>query len=96
MVFLLGLVFLSLLWDSGCQTMQFGADMIELVVYPRALFPVHQFQFCAGSQEPSVGPTDNRRHDLQIAHQFLHRTGGRWRCNLPLGFEKQLWLFQNP
>jgi hypothetical protein len=41
MVFLLGLVFLSLLWDSGCQTMQFGADMIELVVYPRALFPVH-------------------------------------------------------
>lgn len=96
MVFLPGLGFLGRLWDSGCQTTQFGEDMIELVAHQCALFPIHQFQFCAGSQEPSVGPTDNRRHDLQITQQFLHRTGRRWRFDLPLGFEKQLRLFQNP
>jgi hypothetical protein len=96
MVFLPGLGLLCLLWDSGCQTTKFGEDVIKLLPHLFALFPIHHSQFGVSPQEPSVGPTDNRRHDLQIAQQFLSQAGRRWRFDFPLGFEKQLRLFQNP
>jgi hypothetical protein len=96
MFFLSGLGWLCLLGDSGCQTTKFGQDVIELVAHLGALFPIHHSQFGGSPQEPSVGPTNNRRHDFQIAQQFLHRAGRRSRFDFPLGFEKQLRLFQNP
>jgi len=75
---------------------KFSEDVIELVAHRCALFPIHHSQFDVGPQDLSIGATDNRRHDFQIAQQLLDRAGRRWRFDLPLGFEKQLRLFENP
>jgi hypothetical protein len=77
MLFLSGLGLLYLPGDAGCQTTKFGEDVIHVAAHPCALCLIHHSQFGMSPQQPSVGPTDNRRHDFQIAPQFLHRVGRR-------------------
>jgi hypothetical protein len=72
MFFLSRWSWLCRLGDSGCQATKFSQDVIELVAHRCALFLIHPTQFGVSPQETSVGTTDNRGHDFQIARQFLH------------------------
>jgi len=46
--------------------------------------------------QPPAGPTGDRHHHLQITSQFADRGCRRIGLTLPLRFQKQLGLFQNP
>jgi hypothetical protein len=80
--------------DSCRQTTEFFEDAIQLLAYLLALFTIHVLEF-AGTHQPSVGPTGDRGHHLQIAQQFLHREASCLGLGLPLRFQEQLGLFQN-
>jgi hypothetical protein len=53
-------------------------------------------QFDRGSSQPPIGPVADRHHHPQIAGQFGNGRRRRLGLALPLGFQKQLRLFQNP
>jgi len=53
-------------------------------------------QLDGGAPQAPVGPACDGRHHLQITRQFGEGGGQRFGFALPLGFQKQLRLLQNP
>jgi hypothetical protein len=69
---------------------QLMAGAIDLSPRVFALAVIH-----AGVGNPPAGSVHNRHHHLQIAQQGGRRRGARRRFQLPLRFEKQIWLVEN-
>jgi hypothetical protein len=80
-------------WDFDSQTAEFALGAINLLPQLIALVAV---QLDGGTRQAPVGPTQDRRRHLQVARQFRGGGGRRLGCALPLGFQKQLRLLQNP
>jgi len=53
-------------------------------------------QLQGGARQASLGPVKDRRHHLQIPRQFGEGGGRRLGFALPLRFQEQLRLFENP
>src|SRR5438128_7766418 len=49
-----------------------------------------------GAHQSPMGPVGDGHHHLQIAQEFGNGGGRRMGLALPLRFEKQLGLFENP
>jgi hypothetical protein len=66
--------------------------LIDLVPQLCALVAI---QLNGGTRQPPIGPAGDRHHHLQITRQI--GDGGRRRLGfaLPLGLQKQPWLFEN-
>ena len=50
----------------------------------------------SGARQPALRAVHNRRHHFQIAQQFGACSGRSFLLRLPLRFEKQLGIVQNP
>ena len=50
----------------------------------------------SGAGQSPLRPVHNRHHHLQIAYQFGPSPGGSFLLRLPLRFEKQLGIIQDP
>jgi hypothetical protein len=50
----------------------------------------------SGARQPPLRTVHNRHHQFQIAQQFGARSGRSFLLRVPLRFEKQLGVVQNP
>jgi hypothetical protein len=80
-------------WNLGGQTAEFVAGAIEGMPH---LFALVAIEVYGGARQSAVGPAGDGHHHLQIAQQFGHGEGNQIGLALPLRFEKQLGLFENP
>ncbi len=86
-------LFLFLLWDFGCQTAEFVPCLIDLALDFGALQGIEGDR---GSDQASVRPAGDRHHHLEITQQLGKQGRGRIGWALPLHFQKQLGIFENP
>jgi hypothetical protein len=84
----------TLVSNSLFEVFQFPARAPNLLARGLQLIGVHQWR---GAREPAAGPPADRRHHLQVPHQFHRRRRLRRRGigRLPR-FQIQLGIFQNP
>jgi hypothetical protein len=80
-------------WDLGGQTLQLLERVVDVVVQFGALPAI---QLDRGASQTPIGPAGDRQHDLQVARQSGHGVGRRIGLALPLRFQEQQRLFQNP
>jgi hypothetical protein len=80
-------------WDLGGQTVKFLAGTIKLVPHFMALAAI---QLDRGAHQSSAGAVGDGHHHLEVAQQLGDRGRRGSELALPLRFEKQLRLFQNP
>jgi hypothetical protein len=73
--------------------MEFPQGTVDLAVGGNAL---GRIQFDRGAGQTPVGAARDRYHQLQITQQFGHCVRRSIGFALPLRFQKQLGLFQNP
>ena len=78
--------------DSLVETVQLAFEAIDLAPRLFALCVVHPGRRAG---QPTGGAVQDRRGDLQIAHQLGGRRLGDGWLHLPLRFEEQLRLFEN-
>jgi hypothetical protein len=84
------------LWggDFVGETAEFVLRPLDLVVQLPALRAIY---FNRGSSQSPVGSADDGYRYVQVAHQRSHPISRRWiGFTLPLRFQKQLRLLQNP
>ena len=79
--------------DLGGQTAELVAGAIQNV---SQLFALAAIYLDRGAHQSPMGPVGDGHHHLQIAQQFGNGGGRRMGLALPLRFEKQLGLFENP
>jgi hypothetical protein len=68
---------------------------MELVTHLFALRLIHTLQFRRRSLQSLVGPASKSRDHLQIPEHLLDGSVRRLDLASALGFQKQLWLFEN-
>jgi hypothetical protein len=83
---------LFLLWDFGGQTAEFVLRLIDLAMDFGALERIEGHR---GADQAPVRPASDRHHHLQIAPQ-LGDQGRGWIRALPLHFQEQLGIFEDP
>jgi hypothetical protein len=82
-----------LLWDALGQAAELVAGALGFAPQFLVPFAIHIFGGTCQSPASAVG---DGQHHVQVAQQFLGRGGGRRRFDLPLRFQEQLGLLQDP
>jgi hypothetical protein len=80
-------------WDFGGQSSEFTLGALDLLPQLIALAAI---QLDGGVHQAPVSPAQDRRRHLQIPRQFRQSGRRRFGFALPLGFQKQPGLLQNP
>jgi len=78
--------------DAFGQTVQLIAEVLDLPAGHSALVGIHLR--CSHARQSPPGTVEDRGRHLQIAQQGGGLVGGSLRFRWPLGFEKQLGLFE--
>jgi hypothetical protein len=86
-------MFFFLLGDFGGQTAKFLLRLIDLAMDLGTLEGIERDR---GPDQTPVLPAKDRHHHLEIAQQLGDQGGGRIRGALPLHFQKQLRIFEDP
>jgi hypothetical protein len=84
---------LFLPWDFGGETMELALRLVDLAMDFGALPRIEGHR---GAHQAPVLPARDGHHHLQIAQQLGDEGRGRIGGTLPLHFQKQLGVFQDP
>jgi hypothetical protein len=82
-----------LLWDSLGQAAELVAGPLGFAPQFLASVVIHT---CGSAGQAAAGAVGDGQHQVQVAQQFFGRGGRRRRLDLPLRFQEQLGLLQNP